>query len=135
MRGRGNGSLIKMCCSWSTYVKRRIVLSCENYHLLCWIRQQIKVYFFVINSMFFPLYWQRRKRRRRKKRKRRRRSSLFYLSYLTVCPLLSIMGIASKLHGALSVFDKIPHDDDGKYFGDMASSAQTLGQRQPMCAI
>lgn len=45
------------------------------------------------------------------------------------------MGIASKLHGALSVFDKIPHDDDGKYFGDMASSAQTLGQRQPMCRI
>lgn len=115
------------------YVKRRIVLSPENYHLLCWIRQQIKVYFFVFNSMFFSLLLVKKEEKKKKKRKRRR--SLFYLSYLTVCPLHSIMGIASKLHGALSVFDKIPHDDDGKYFGDMASSAQTLGQRQPMCTI
>lgn len=48
-----------------------------------------------------------------------------------------ITGIAFKQCGSQSVFDKIPHSNQGKYFCKMASSAQTgtLEQQQLMCVI
>lgn len=53
-----------------------------------------------------------------------KRKIFLTLSYLTIWPFRFILGIAFKLHGILPLFDKLPHNDDGKYFCDMASSTR-----------
>lgn len=127
MRGRNNCNLIKICHIYSAYVMQCMSISCESYHSL---KYQIKVSLsFVSHSM---LSTQKQKNRGRKKK------AFLTLSYLTIYPFQSILGIAFKLHGIQSVFDKIPHNDDGKYFCDMASSTQAgrlEQQQQPTCTL